>query len=39
MKLAIFASLIAAVAAFAPTKEAKSSTALKAFESELGAQA
>ena len=38
MKSAIFASLIATAAAFAPAKQAASSTALKAFEDELGAQ-
>merc|ERR1719480_697790 len=38
MKSAIFASLIAATAAFAPTQEKASSTSLKAFEDELGAQ-
>jgi len=38
MKTAIFASLIAAASAFAPAKQASTSSALKAFESELGAQ-
>ena len=38
MKSAIFASLIATAAAFAPAKQAASSTALKAFEDALGAQ-
>ena len=38
MKFAIAASLVASAAAFAPTKQASSSTALKAFEDELGAQ-
>jgi hypothetical protein len=38
MKTAILASLIASAAAFAPAKQASSSTALKAFEDELGAQ-
>uniref|UniRef100_A0A7S3KZX7 Fucoxanthin-chlorophyll a/c light-harvesting protein n=1 Tax=Amphora coffeiformis TaxID=265554 RepID=A0A7S3KZX7_9STRA len=38
MKLAVIASLAASAAAFAPTKQAASSTALKAFEDELGAQ-
>ena len=38
MKLAVIASLLASAAAFAPTKQASSSTALKAFEDELGAQ-
>ena len=38
MKSAIIASLLASAAAFAPTKQASSSTALKAFEDELGAQ-
>mmetsp|Transcript_37503 Transcript_37503/g.107760 ORF Transcript_37503/g.107760 Transcript_37503/m.107760 type:complete len:201 (-) Transcript_37503:32-634(-) len=35
---AILASLIATATAFVPSKEASSSTALKAFEDELGAQ-
>ena len=38
MKTTIFASLIATAAAFAPSKVAQTSTALNAFESELGAQ-
>ena len=38
MKLAILASLVASAAAFAPSKQAASSTALNAFENELGAQ-
>jgi len=38
MKLTLLASLIASAAAFAPSKVAQTSTALKAFESELGAQ-
>ena len=38
MKTAILASLIASAAAFAPAKQAASSTQLSAFESELGAQ-
>ena len=38
MKIAILASLIASAAAFAPAKQAASSTSLKAFEGELGAQ-
>jgi hypothetical protein len=38
MKLALLASLIASAAAFAPSKVAQTSTALKAFENELGAQ-
>uniref|UniRef100_A0A6S8JI27 Fucoxanthin-chlorophyll a/c light-harvesting protein n=2 Tax=Eukaryota TaxID=2759 RepID=A0A6S8JI27_9STRA len=39
MKLALIASLAASAAAFAPTtKQAATSTALKAFEDELGAQ-
>ena len=38
MKTAILASLIASAAAFAPAKQAASSTAVKAFENELGAQ-
>jgi hypothetical protein len=36
MKTAILASLVASAAAFAPTKQATTSTALKAFEDELG---
>jgi hypothetical protein len=36
MKTAIVASLIASAAAFAPAKVAKSSTAINAFENELG---
>merc|ERR1719162_2661660 len=40
MKSAILATLIATAAAFAPTKDASTSTALNmAFENELGAQA
>ena len=39
MKSAIFASLLASAAAFAPASQKASSTALKAFEDELGAQA
>ena len=39
MKLTILASLIAAAAAFAPASQQSSSTALKAFEGELGVQA
>jgi hypothetical protein len=40
MKLTVLASLAASAAAFAPSQQAKSSTALSmAFESELGAQA
>ena len=39
MKTAVLASLIASAAAFAPAKTAQTSTALNAFESELGAQA
>ena len=40
MKTAIFASLIASAAAFAPVSQQKASTALSAgFESEVGAQA
>jgi len=39
MKLAVFASLLAGAAAFAPaTQKAASTTSLKAFEEELGAQ-
>jgi len=38
MKLAIAATLAASAAAFAPSKVAQTSTALNAFESELGAQ-
>ncbi len=38
MKTAIFASLVAAASAFAPAQQAATSTSLKAFESELGAQ-
>ena len=40
MKSAVFASLIAAAAAFAPARQqVASSSALKAFEDALGAQA
>ena len=39
MKFAIVASLLASAAAFAPAAQKTSSTALKAFENELGAQA
>jgi hypothetical protein len=38
MQLAVFASLIASVAAFAPAQQASRSTSLNAFENELGAQ-
>ena len=38
MKTAILASLIASAAAFAPAKQASTSTSLKSFEDELGAQ-
>ena len=38
MKTAIIASLIASAAAFAPAKQAARTTAVKAFEDELGAQ-
>ena len=38
MKFTIAATLVASAAAFAPSKVAQTSTALKAFESELGAQ-
>ncbi len=39
MKTAILASLLATAAAFAPAKQATTSSSLKAFEDELGAQA
>jgi hypothetical protein len=39
MKSVIIASLVASAVAFAPAKQAASSTTLKAFEGELGAQA
>ena len=38
MKTAFFACLIASVAAFAPAKQAMTSTSLAAFEDELGVQ-
>lgn len=38
MKTVILASLLASAAAFAPTKQTASTSALKAFEKELGAQ-
>ena len=38
MKTAILASLLASAAAFAPVQQATKSTALNAFEEELGAQ-
>lgn len=39
MKLAVIASLLSTAAAFAPVQQtASTSTALKAFEDELGAQ-
>uniref|UniRef100_A0A7S1D3G0 Uncharacterized protein n=1 Tax=Cyclophora tenuis TaxID=216820 RepID=A0A7S1D3G0_CYCTE len=38
MKLTVLATLFAAAAAFAPAKQAAKSTAVKAFEDELGAQ-
>ena len=38
MKTAIFASLIAAAAAFAPVKQGQTSTSLAAFEDALGSQ-
>eukprot|EP00804_Cyclotella_cryptica_P010445 CCRYP_012284-RA/>CCRYP_012284-RA protein AED:0.33 eAED:0.33 QI:0/-1/0/1/-1/0/1/0/65 len=38
MKSAIFASLIAGAAAFAPAQTGKATTSLAAFENELGAQ-
>ena len=37
MKLAVIASLLASAAAFAPAKQAASSTSLKAFEQDIGA--
>jgi len=37
MKLAVIASLLASAAAFAPAKQAASSTALNAFEKDIGA--
>ena len=37
MKFAVFASLLSAAAAFAPAKQASTSSALSAFENELGA--
>ena len=39
MKSVIFASVLATAAAFAPTSQKASSTALAAFENEIGAQA
>ena len=38
MKLAALATLAASAAAFAPAQTGKATTALNAFESELGAQ-
>ena len=38
MKLALLSSLVAGAAAFAPAQQGASSTALQAFESELGVQ-
>ena len=38
MKLTVLASLFAAASAFAPAKQASTSSALAAFENELGAQ-
>lgn len=38
MKFAVFASLLASAAAFAPAKQATKATALSAFEGELGVQ-
>lgn len=38
MKTSILASLVASAAAFAPSKQAASSSALKAFEDDVGAQ-
>ena len=38
MKTAVFASLIAAASAFAPAKQAATTTSLNSFENELGAQ-
>eukprot|EP00980_Cylindrotheca_fusiformis_P019415 scaffold6683_cov103-Cylindrotheca_fusiformis.AAC.7 len=38
MKTAVLASLIATAAAFAPAKQAATTTSLNSFENELGAQ-
>ena len=38
MKFAVFASLLASAAAFAPAKQAAKTTSLAAFEDALGAQ-
>ena len=38
MKSAVFASLLATAAAFAPAKQAATTTSLNSFEGELGAQ-
>ena len=38
MKLALLSSLVAGAAAFAPAQQGASSTALSAFENELGVQ-
>lgn len=38
MKIAVLFSLLASAGAFAPAKTASQSSALKAFEKELGAQ-
>lgn len=38
MKTVILATLVASAAAFAPAKQAATSSSLKAFEDELGAQ-
>ena len=38
MKLVSFAALVGSAAAFAPAPAAKTTSALNAFESELGAQ-
>ena len=39
MKFAVFASLLASAAAFAPAKQATKASSLAAFEGELGVQA
>ena len=39
MKIAILSALVASAAAFAPAKQASTSTAMSAYEGELGAQA
>ena len=38
MKIAVFATLLASAAAFSPVKQAAKTSALSAFENELGAQ-